>query len=612
LAIASATIFLLSTCGGDKGTDNQPTVTGDSWTILNYADGNNNLDYSQGGTSYVIEDVQEMQQVGSSDDVNVIAMVSSIRTGGNAKYYYIEHYPDDLGDNISSTILEDMGGKDMSNPQVLKEFLVYGMTNYPAQNYMVIIDDHGGGWRGACEDDQNGSGNLMSMVDMANAFEGALEETNTEKFGVITYHCCLMSQVEVAYQLRNCADYVVGSEFVMPMESVFGCVEWLGDLVDNPGTTPEDLAKNIVDAVYNAGNDKQKDVHMAATDCSQMGRLASKLDHLATQLTTEATAYWWEVLQAWFSTWVTELDDPAFVDVRDFANNIKQQPNLQNINLVRNAADSVIYAINDAVVMTKTNVPAVTRGGLTIYMPYLYQMFDQSNYDRLDFAAVGWTNFLLIYIEAIEQLINQGYSLTVNISPAGAGTCSVNPDLQSYQAGDTVTITATANSGYTFEYFSDGANNFTDNPFTFLFPDGDVTLTAYFQGGSGPDYATISGTVDWPGHTLSYYTYAFADTIDGGGNVYTYAQTDVDPADGSYTITIEISSAITLYFDAWDDVNYNQEFDSGDGWGYYDPNNNGSWDTNDSIAVSPGDNVTGVDITLQEIALGSVRPRLTK
>jgi len=599
LAVGSLLVIvaaaLISGCG-DKSTSNPPVVQ-DSWTILNYGDGNNNLDYAQGGNSYVIEDVQEMQQVGSSDQVNVVAMVSSITTGGNAKYYYVEHYPDDLGDNLSSTVLEDLGGKDMSSHQILKEFLVYGISHYPADHYMVIIDDHGGGWRGACEDSQNGSGNMMSMVDMKTAFRAAAQEAGISKFDIITYHCCLMSQVEVAYQLRDCADYVVGSEFVMPMESVFGCPEWLGALTANPSRTPEELAKSIVTAVDNSGRSKQKSVHMAATRCSQMARLASKIDHLGTQLTTTATDYWVEVLQAWFNTWSTELDDPTFVDIRDFANNIKQQPNLQNINLVRDAADSVIAAINDAVVMTKTNVPGVTRGGLTIYMPYLAEQFDSSNYGRLDFAAVGWSNFLITYIQALEPYIQQ-YNLTVTVSPGGSGTVAVNPNQSTFYAGDQVTLTATAGNGYQFNHFSDGANNFPDNPFTFTFPAGDVGITAYFSPTGGGNTATISGNVSWPGHTLSNFTVAYADSVSGQ-SLYLVAEGTVNPANGNYTVTIaNMTGTIQIVMEAQDDVNNDSPWNpnTGDGWGYYDGNQDGQW--NDFITVSPGDNITGVNIEM--------------
>ena len=59
-----------------------PAEVKPEWTIMVYADGNNNLDISQNNTSYVIEDIQEMEEVGSTDKVKIIAAVSSIKRGG--------------------------------------------------------------------------------------------------------------------------------------------------------------------------------------------------------------------------------------------------------------------------------------------------------------------------------------------------------------------------------------------------------------------------------------------------------------------------------------------------------------------------------------------------
>jgi hypothetical protein len=575
-------------CGKKKSSESSL----DNWTILVYSDGNNDLDISQGNTSYVIEDVQEMESVGSSDKVNVIAMVSSIRTGGQANYYHIEHYPDDLGDDLSSTILDDLGSKDMSNYQTLRDFLVYGVTNYPAENYMVVIDDHGAGWPGSCVDDQNGSGSLMSMVSMKNAFTGALTSTGIGKFDIITFHCCLMSMVEVAYQLRNCADYMVASEFVMPMESVFGCDEWLGDLVDSPGTSPRDLAKAIVTAVDNSGRDKQKYVHMAATDLSQMAHLASKVDHLGIQLRTTATEYWWEVYQAWFSCWNTDYDAPAYIDLRDFANNLSQQDNLQNINVVINAVDSVISAINATVIMTKTNAPVVTRGGLTIHMPYLMEMYDSTDYARLDFQDVGWTNFLSIYIHGLEPFL--GSSLTVNISPAAGGTVNVSPEQQSYAQGDTVTLQAVPANGYVFDHWSISGNSYDANPISIIFGSNDVTVTAYFTEEGGGTTVTVSGTITWPGHALTH-PYAFLDTSHTE-YIYGVLFTPANTGNGTYTMQFDLTGNLDAYIEGWDDLNNNGVMDSGEPIGYFDANQNESWD--DMLVIEPGQTITNANIEL--------------
>jgi len=73
-------LTLLAACSKKNGPG--PDEFDHKWTILGYFDGNNSQDIIS-GRSYVIKDVQDMEQVGSTEDVQIIVMVSSINTRGN-------------------------------------------------------------------------------------------------------------------------------------------------------------------------------------------------------------------------------------------------------------------------------------------------------------------------------------------------------------------------------------------------------------------------------------------------------------------------------------------------------------------------------------------------
>jgi len=68
------------------------------------------------------------------------------------------------------------------------------------------------------------------------------------------------------------------------------------------------------------------------------------------------------------------------------------------------------------------------------------------------------------------------YNLTTNVSPTGGG--SVSPSGGAYDAGVTVTITATANSGYVFDYWSGSASG--NSPTTTVVMDAHKSVTAHF------------------------------------------------------------------------------------------------------------------------------------
>ncbi len=420
MGILSIILIALVGCKGSTTTQ-PPTQQTPKWTIIGYLDGNNNLDVSNNGTSYVIEDAQNLELVGSSDEVNIIVAVGSIKKGGIVKYYFIEHHEHELPDSLSSPVLENLGTRDMSDPTTLQQFIEYAVQHYPAEHYALLIDDHGGGWRGCCVDDQNGSGNLMTL----NQLKSAIQNANVH-FDLVIFHACLMAQAEVGYQLKDVADYMVASEFTLPMQSVLNAPEWLDSLVNRPTMTARELSMKIAEAVYNAGQRLQKIVHMAAIDLSYMTALGADIGVLGNRIVDNINGHWDEVQDAWGRTHYTQYDDPAFVDIREFINNLKNEPNVGQNPSIRTAADNVINDLNEAVLRTYTNAPGLTRGGLTIYFPSTQAEFqhDSAAYASIDFVHTNWINFLHQFI------VNAGgggggtgtVTITGNLTTAGQET----------------------------------------------------------------------------------------------------------------------------------------------------------------------------------------------
>ena len=112
------------------------------------------------------------------------------------------------------------------------------------------------------------------------------------------------------------------------------------------------------------------------------------------------------------------------------------------------------------------------------------------------------------------------YTLAVNINPSGSGLVSKNPDKSTYVYGEQITLTATANSGYTFSSWS-GDITGTGNPFN-LTINGNKTVTANFSnipetistptvpsgpttGTTGTSYTyTTGGATSSLGHSVQY------------------------------------------------------------------------------------------------------------
>ena len=119
-----------------------------------------------------------------------------------------------------------------SSAEQLAEALAFVKTNYPASSYGIVMGSHASGWIPSTFDGDyaqdaharysfgidNGrnsasgslNGNQMNINDMARAIE--------EQGGVdfIFFDACFMQNVEVAYELRNAAKYILGSPAEIP------------------------------------------------------------------------------------------------------------------------------------------------------------------------------------------------------------------------------------------------------------------------------------------------------------------------------------------------------------------------------------------------------------
>ena len=138
------------------------------------------------------------------------------------------------------------------------------------------------------------------------------------------------------------------------------------------------------------------------------------------------------------------------------------------------------------------------------------------------------------------------YTLTINV--VGQGTVTRNPDLPNYRMNDTVYVTATPASGWSFDGWT--GDEQSQNSSIVIIMTRNTSVTANFT--QAQQQTTISGIVTWPGHTLSGHTYAFADSLSGS-SLYLVGQTNVNPTNGAFTITLANTSTLHLLFEAQDD-----------------------------------------------------------
>ncbi|MBQ9061017.1 MAG: hypothetical protein IJ128_07725 [Firmicutes bacterium] len=149
----------------------------------------------------------------------------------------------------------------MSEPKNLQDFISWTKENYPADRYMLVLWDHGGGVPyGYGHDDLNerevkdGDSPIMKTSEVVNAVMKA-----GVKFDVIGFDACLMQDIEIETALEPYADYFLGSEETEGGNGWFYTAGF-GALAEDPGLTSEEFGRRMIASYdpYNRATDDEK------------------------------------------------------------------------------------------------------------------------------------------------------------------------------------------------------------------------------------------------------------------------------------------------------------------------------------------------------------------
>lgn len=212
-----------------------------SATIMVYMNGSD-LESNYGAAS---EDISEMLDAGVGENVNVIIQTMGTEEWQNydiasdtAQTYKVE------GDELV-LLRDDLGQLDCTAKDTLSEFIGYCKTEYPADRYLLLFWDHGGGpVYGFGYDQWQAEDASLTIAEMAAAFE----ENKDIRFDIIGMDCCIMASMETCYALAPYCRYALLSE---DFESGLGWsyAGWMGSLEENPGMSTPLLGKLIVDDI---------------------------------------------------------------------------------------------------------------------------------------------------------------------------------------------------------------------------------------------------------------------------------------------------------------------------------------------------------------------------
>lgn len=252
------------------------------WTIMVYMNGKNNLEHF-GFTNF-----DQLSAIGTTDEVKIL--VQFIRPQSHSCLVYgnwtgsLRFCVDKGMKPLEEKSLMKLGSTDTGNAATLASFVQWGMENYKADNYMLVLWGHAWegceltlvpdefvqsmSWNSVCPDFENQS--VMYISDIQNSLKDILGERHLD---IIGFDACLMAMVETAFAMRDVGKIMVASEEVSPFDG-WAYQLWLKTLIDNPGLTPTGLAQLIVDTF---GKTYSSNATLSAVDLTTINVLADKI-----------------------------------------------------------------------------------------------------------------------------------------------------------------------------------------------------------------------------------------------------------------------------------------------------------------------------------------------
>jgi len=423
------------------------TITNRNWTIMVYLAGDNNLD-SAGAI-----DLNEMKTVGSSDQVAVLAQFDRAGGKGATTRYFLKN-----GTPVAKDAVQTLGETNMGDPKVLEDFVTWGITNYPADHYLLVLWNHGAGWddanlyqgdvfsgatppvsrksqpvasrgaaagvkpigfaqaragiartrralfsstveaavkqRGIAFDDQ--AQDFLDNVELKKVMT-RIKKKLTRKIDILGMDACLMSMMEVYYQMRDVAEFSVGSEESEPGDG-WPYDRILKALAAKPAMTPEELSKTIV-TQYLASYKASDSVTQSAVKLAELPVLTTALNSLAKALkgilTDSALRTALINARAQVQEYSRPYDD--YCDLLDLCQLL--DASISN-TAVKKACAAVKLAASTVIIASGYKGSAVDKSqGISIYFP---KRKLSPLYKTLDFTKKSnWDEFLVAYLAGL-------------------------------------------------------------------------------------------------------------------------------------------------------------------------------------------------------------------
>lgn len=369
------------------------------YTVLVYMVGS---DLESNGAA-ATDDLIEMAAVGSTKNVNIL-----VETGG-AKKWHLPMISNKVNqrwlvqkENIK-LVKNNLGNRSMGKQSTLQDFLIWGVKNYPAKKYAVILWDHGAGAKGFGYDENNANNDPTLSIKEINGALKAAKVASKQKFELVGFDACLMGNIETATGIKDYASYMVASEELEPGHG-WDYTSALQALNKKPTATGAEFGKAIADGYKKQATTQGtvNQITLSVVNLAKVSEVNTALEKFIKKASNDIKNP--ERISAVSKARVKAEDygdagahggTTDMADIYDIAYNLKDTYSTEANQLMKSIKNCITYKVTSD---TKPNA-----NGLSIYFPCK----DKENFkdNLMEYQNTGYSQnyqkFLATYVNGI-------------------------------------------------------------------------------------------------------------------------------------------------------------------------------------------------------------------
>ncbi len=393
------------------------------WTVMVYMAADNTL------VGESIWALTEINSVNFGSAMEVVALFDSAPPEVVTKRFVFSEKTQGVRPNQKPALLEDLGKKfneippdetdknkqgvtgtkakptspeivnTASDYRLLQHFLTTTIKAQRADKYLLVLSGHGSGAVGDFLTSDNPKGNL-SITDLKKVLNAVKKDALKRKIDILGMDSCLMSMVEVCYEVRNSVELLVGAEGFEP-ETGWPYRQILGALNDNATMGTNQLAELIVNKhieYYKNFATAGLSIDQSVCDLTQIDELADAIRELAETMTANLSTPAVQdalLLAHWRAQ---SYKSEQYVDLWDFCDLLQHNCPVKKI---ANTCIEVQKIVENVVQHSDYYGPAFQHShGISVFFPWKDSGALQEYCKGLSFAKdTKWGDFLKEYVK---------------------------------------------------------------------------------------------------------------------------------------------------------------------------------------------------------------------